>query len=483
MTQPAYGLTINRQNDGPRPAQPSDMSIIGIVLPSDDADVQFLPLNTPVTFDSGDAVALARIGTGALAVAVAMIDSQLADLQTSARIVAVRVARDMTGAGGTENVDGTIANIIGSQSAGTGIYALLNSGTTLGIIPRVIIAPGYTAATVTFTSSLGGVVPTGHISTFVGGAPAAIIMDTPGDMPFGSVVAATIAGTGTGATVTVTTQLLQNPICAALPQVLNALLGHAIVDSYGDGLVSANNWRQTMSDPRLIPADAWAIIASGAGTAYAGGSAIAAGLFARVDFLHEGIPGWSISGQPVAGILGLKNVYPFSLLDGATAGQQLLANQISIIERGEIGVEVAAIGSGFIWLGVWNASTDPLKWFYNKNRMRDWTHLALIKAIRFRLGVENVTPQGVQDVLNDMNVVGSFLIQKKAIIGFKIGFEAARNSTAQLRQGKFVVSYSQEEPAPITGVTVDSRNFETALEVELANLVAQAAAIPAQYLA
>lgn len=46
MTQPTYGIVINQQDNDPRPAQPSDMSIIGLIGTSDDADSGAFPLNT-----------------------------------------------------------------------------------------------------------------------------------------------------------------------------------------------------------------------------------------------------------------------------------------------------------------------------------------------------------------------------------------------------------------------------------------------------
>jgi hypothetical protein len=160
----------------------------------------------------------------------------------------------------------------------------------------------------------------------------------------------------------------------------------------------------------------------------------------------------------------------------------LLATHIGVIERGEVGVETAIASNGFVFAGVWNADTDPLWWFYNKTRGRDWAHLALLKSIRLRLGVENVTPHGVQAVLNDMVAIGQNLIQNQCSVGFKVGFEASKNSPNDLRQGKFRVFFATEEPAPITQVTIDSRPNYEALVAELGTLVAQAATLPAQYL-
>lgn len=429
MTTPAYGIIFNRDNTDPRPAQPSDLSVIGLVLPSDDADSDYFPLNEPVAFDSGDALWMPKLGTGDLARAVKAIDDQLADLQTSARIVAVRVAQ------GEDDAE-TIANIIGDRFAttdanhvGTGLYALLRAGQQLGVIPRLIGTPGYT-----------------HQTTTVSGV------------------------------------LQANPIVAALPSICSALLAHAIVGGPGDGSTAASQWFETITSGRLIAVDAWRRVQDGESTRLEDGVAAILGVANRVDFKHGGYPFWSFSGQQVNGTIGLKNYYPFSLVDGATTGQELLATHIGTIVRGEVGVETAIAANGFVFAGVWNADTDPLWWFYNKTRGRDWAHLALLKSIRLRLGVENITPHGVQAVLNDMVAIGQDMVKNECSVGFKVGFEASKNNPNDLRQGKFRVFFATEEPAPITQVTIDSRPNYEALVAELATLVTQAATIPAQYL-
>jgi hypothetical protein len=272
-----------------------------------------------------------------------------------------------------------------------------------------------------------------------------------------------------------------NPLCAALPAVCQSLLATAFVGASGDGVMADTlAWRQTLSSDRLNPVDAWVIPGSGVG--YTDGVAEALGLQVAVDFQHAGIPGWSISGQQIQGIGGLKNYYSFSLTDGATQGQELLAEQVSVIEPGAIGSDTAIAASGYVWAGVWNASTDPRAWFTNKRRMKDYVNLALVKAIRLRLGVDNVTPHDVQAVLNDMVALGSWLLSKQISIGFSVSFVPSQNSPSQLQQGQFVVAFANETPAPITQVTVNSSDDPDALTVELATIIAQSGTIAPQYL-
>lgn len=430
MTSPTFGLIFNRDNTDPRPAQPSDLSVIGLVLPADDADAATFPLHEPVAFDSSDAAYLGKLGAGELAYAIDAIDDQLADLQSSARVVVVRVPKG-------ETDDETIANIVGARTAaassgniGTGLYALLRAGAQTSVVPRLLGFPNYTG-----------------ITTEVGGVMQA------------------------------------NPICVELPQICNALLAHAVVAGPGQGQQAAQDWFETLPAGRLIAMDCPVRVANGSGNRLEDGVARVLGLGARVDFQHGGYPFHSFANQQVNGIIGLKTYYPFSWTDGATTGQELLASHIGVIERGELGVDTAIASNGFVFAGLHTTEIDPTWWFYNKSRGRDWAHLALLKSIRLRMGVMNVTPHSVQAVLNDMIAIGQDLINHECSVGFKVGFEANKNSANDLRQGKFRVFFATEEPAPITQITIDSRPYYQALEVELGTLIAQAATLVPQYLA
>ncbi len=489
MTEPTYGIVIQESYTGPLPVQAGDFSVIGLLLPADDADPTQFPLNTPVAFNSSDPTYLAKAGTGDFANALNSINNQLSAWQAAAMIVAVLVTRGV-------DTPTTIANLVGSAEAGTGLYAFKSAGSLTGFIPRLIGSPGYTGqVTYSVTNpqvSAGGSDYTHAAVTFspdgaaatatlTAGAVSSITMTEPGDYQPGVTVTGSITGDGTGAAFTFSMAIEANPLCAALPAVLTSLLAVSFVGSGGDGVLADTlAWRGTLSSDRLIPADAWVI--PGSGTGYTDGVAEALGAQVAVDFQHAGIPGWSISGQQIQGIGGLKTYYSFSLTDGASQGQQLLAQQVSVIEPGSIGSDVAISASGFTWAGVWNASTNPLAWFANKRRMKDYVNLALVKAIRLRLGVDNVTPHNVVAVLNDMVVLGSMLLSKEISIGFSVSFVPNANSPSQLQQGQFAVNFANEVPAPITQVTVNSTDDPNALVVELATIVAAANSIAPQYL-
>jgi phage tail sheath protein FI len=615
MTSPYYGVIFNQQDTDPLPPAFSDLSVLGIVLPSDDANAGMFPLNTPVDINTGDPTVLAAVGTGPLAKYINLINNQLGDLEVSARAVVVRVA-DNT------DIDVVIANILGDPNAGTGLYALLKAGQMLSVIPRLIGAPGYTGKfnrvagstppTVTTASKAGmigggaltlaspayltgalagtykiaciggatsaasaakaGIVGDGslgsltsdadapvgiwrvvcHVAATNGGTFVVIRPDgtvdgvatvgaaynsahgpnftlahsgtdfavgdefdvtvaasvptgggvfsvtAPNSAPlanatvgaaYATQIAFTIAASGADfaigdefdVTVAITGGIAEaNPICAALPAICEALMAHAVVGGPSTNKQDAFDWRATMNSLRLIPVDNTVIVADGVGTDTLDHAGAVLGLGVRCDFQTGGVPSHSFANQPVQGIIGLGRYDSFSIVDGATDGQELLAAGIGIIERGEIGSETAVGPSGFVSVALNNAGSDPLWPFYNQYRTRDYTHLALLRSMRLRLGKNNITPHSVQAVMNDMVAVLNVLKASEATIGFTVGFEASVNSPENLRLGRFRVFFKSEEPAPIVQVTVDSRRDRDALVVELAAIVAEASSLIAQ---
>ena len=433
---------------------------------------------------------LAAMGTGPLYQAVLRINAQLGDLQRSARAVIVRVAMGKN-PDGTENVAQTIANIIGDPGQKTGLYALFRAPGLLGTTPRILGAPGYTGiVSYAATAPVVTIEGTGYshpVAVFnPPGAAAALTIDangaitgatltSPGNYPPGTIVTATISdsqgGTGHGAAMAVSLEILANPICAALPAICNALLAHAVVGGPGTTKADAVAWRGTLNDQRLIPVDNWEIIAGGTSDGYVDGAAATMGCAVRTDYQHGGYPFWSWGNQPVQGLLGLKRIDELSLLDGATDGQELLAIGVGITDRGSLD-DGSLDDSGFILCCFNNASSDPRYSMFNKTRGRDFTNLAIIRSVRRRLMKDNITIHSIQAVLNDMTAIMSDLRARECVVGFKIGFAVDSNTPDNLRLGKIRVFDDSEEPAPILQVTVDRALDTNALTAELALIAA-----------
>lgn len=607
MTEPTFGIVLNRSNDEPRPVVPSDLSVLGLVLPSDDADASVFPINQPVEFNSNDPAYLTKIGTGPLAKAISLINHQLDDYQVAARTVCVRVAK-----GADDNE--TITNIIGNQSANTGLYALLTAGQVLGVIPRIIGAPGYTGqftrtsgdASVSSAVKAGGNTGGGTLTLAdpaygedaeagvysircIGGARSAVATAKAGNTGDGTVdsltadasaaigtwrllcgavdvdggafsvikpdgtvegvaivgaaydgginftisdgeddfvagdeftvaVAATVPangglfsvvspsgtslanatvgtpytgdhikftiadvgtdfaiGDGFDVTVAITGGIAEaNPICAVLPSICSGLIAHAVVGGPATTKQDAIDWRETINSDRLIPVDNFVKVSNGQVTEEIDLAAAVMGIAVRVDHQHQGVPSHSWANQQIKGIVGLSRYDAFSLTDGATTAQNLLEKNIGVALRGELGVETAIASAGFSYVGTDNAGDDPLWQFYNVTRMRDYIHLALLKNLRRRLGVTNITPHSVQALLNEMTFFLRDLKADEHVLGFRVGFEADKNSPEQVRLGHLRVFFQAEEPPPLRKLTIDSRRYRPALEEMIETLVAQA---------
>jgi len=136
-----HGVEIVEIDDGIRPIQTARSSVIGIVGTAPDADPS-VPLDTPIMLTTPRSAAILG-ATGTLPQAVAAIHAQ----GYSPIIVAIRVA-DVADDPGTADVNESLAPVIGGTDATTGertgIAALEIARSVLGVVPRVLLAPGFT---------------------------------------------------------------------------------------------------------------------------------------------------------------------------------------------------------------------------------------------------------------------------------------------------------------------------------------------------
>lgn len=408
MVEPVFGLTFTRDDNEPRPVIASDMSTIAVIGTAPDATAAF-PLDTAVLLRTSDTAGRTALGTtGTLADAIDGIADQLGDFQAAADVIVVRVEEGADAAA-------TIANIVGAEADLSGLYALLAAGPDLGKIPRIIIAPGFTHQII---------------------APATA-----------------------------------NAVCAELPAICSRLLAHAIVEGPGTNEAEIKAWRESMQSERLIPIDAWVKVQEGTSIVTRPGAPRIAGLMARVDYEHGGAPMHSAANRPIQGIVGLVRNPAFSLTDGATEGQSLLASNVGIAVRGELGVESAIAGSGFVFIGTDNAADDPIWQFYNVTRGRDYIHLGLLKTFRGYLGRNNITGHAIQAVLNTATSWLTDLQADNHILDFRVGFDADQNSPENLRLGRFAFFFQAEEPPVLRRLDVSSRRYRPALEALVEDLL------------
>ncbi|WP_424894470.1 phage tail sheath subtilisin-like domain-containing protein [Tepidimonas sp. HKU79] len=135
-----HGVEIVEIDDGIRPIQTARSSVIGIVGTAPGAHDADVPLNTPILLTTPRSAAILG-ATGTLPQAIAAIHAQ----GYAPIIVAVRVP-DVTDDPNTQSNE-RLAAVIGGTDTGTGartgIAALETARSVLGVVPRVLLAPGF----------------------------------------------------------------------------------------------------------------------------------------------------------------------------------------------------------------------------------------------------------------------------------------------------------------------------------------------------
>lgn len=413
MSDPTFGISITRIDNEPRPAVWSDMSVVGLIGTAPAADATVFPADTPVFMYSDDAVKRTALGiSGTIPEALTLINAQLGEFQVAAKVVIVHVAEGDT-------IPETIANIVGDGIA-TGLEAFVHAGPALGVIPRLICAPGFTSQR-----------------------------------------------NGTDA----------NAVCAALPALCAKLLAHAVVDGPATTEQAALDWRETLSSSRLIPVDPAVRVMNGTEVVVVPLSPAVIGIGVRRDHEKQGRPFHSWANQPVQGIVGPSRPINFSLTDGATEGQRMLSHNLGVLLRGEMGVETAIASGGFVFVGTDNAGEDDLWRFYNVTRGRDYIHLMFLRTLRFYLGRFNITGQTVQAVLNTIGFALRDLKADGDILGYEVKFTRDQNSPEELHQGRFTVNFAAEEAPVLRYLGIQSARYRPALDALLDDLLAQVGAI------
>ena len=497
MSDPTFGISIQRVADSPRPAVYSDMSVVGLVGTAPNANPEVFPLNTPVFVFSDDTAKISALGDeGTLWPAIDGINDQLGEFQVAAKCVIVRVEEGAT-------VDDTMTNLIGSSILKTGIWALTHAGPVLGIIPRLIGVPGYTsqqkqglgtltlgtrgenlteAPVVVFSgggNNPGKVLPTAE--AVMGEGPdadkvVALNILTRGEELSG-LLTVSFAGGGSDEakefpTATAVVEVLANPVVAELPPVLNKLVAHAVVSGPATTQQAYTDWRETIQSDRIIPVETAVKIGVDAIVDDAAPRVIGIGV--RRDHEFGGKPFHSWANQPVQGVVGPNRPIDFSLTDGATEGQVILSQNGGIIVRGEMGVESAIASGGFVYIGTDNAGEDPLWQFYHVTRGRDFIHLMFLRTLRGFLGKRNINFNTVTDILDTMKFALRDLVAANDILpGPVVGFTRDRNSPEQLRLGRFTVDFACEEPPVLRHLTLRSKRHRPSLELLLDELLAQ----------
>lgn len=133
VTEYRHGIFTLEDDNDIRPIATGPSNIIAVWGTAPDADGDEFPLHTPVLIAGNPRHAL-KLGTrGTLPDAIDGIFDQF-----GAAVVVIRVED-------SNDIDTMMSNLIGSHVALTGIHAVKKARTTLKCVPKILIAPGFTA--------------------------------------------------------------------------------------------------------------------------------------------------------------------------------------------------------------------------------------------------------------------------------------------------------------------------------------------------
>ena len=283
----------------------------------------------------------------------------------------------------------TIANCAGVVADRTGMQALRRAPAKLGVQPRLVAIPDYT--------------------------------DTTG-----------------------------NAVAANLPGLLDALVAVAFVGGPNIGRQESIDWREDLpSHHRIIPAETRQFATGRDGSEIEVDAAAAfVGKQIAVDAEKGGFPFHPIANRQVYGLRRPGREIEFDLRDGETEGQQLLANDIGIVVRGEIGVDGALADGGFTAIVTNTTSEDEERELYNVQRGRDWIEITQLKTLRDFLGKYNLSghtmvawAQTIEDILR-------MAFNEGHIAGFKVDMPANRNPATALAGGELTTVFDAQ-PFPV----------------------------------
>lgn len=271
-----HGTRVFKKDEQARPIAVDDYSVIGAIVVAPAADSTEWPLNEPKVLFSTETEKITKLGAGGNVAAVFdAINDQANEYFTAAEIVAVRVAEG-TGATDAEKLEATMANIVGTFAAKTGVHALLNAPSR----PRILIAPGYTHQ---------------RIST------------------------------------------AKNPVAAELDSIAARLRAIKILDAPANTKEAALEYREDFADDKraYLISPAGLVTGPGGTPIVQPLSGRAAGLFVRRDKTVGG-PHESPSNQAIGGLVGVSR--PISYYDGEPDSEAnwLNENRIATVIEGGI---------------------------------------------------------------------------------------------------------------------------------------------------
>lgn len=263
-----------------------------------------------------------------------------------------------------------------------------------------------------------------------------------------------------------------NPVVAALPAALGQLLAVAPVDVDDTSKENAIDAREDMNHEGMFPVGVALRVMEGATEVTRSAAARVAGLMIRNDNAHGGEPFHPFANQPIYGAVGLSRPLAFNLLDGSTEGQQLLETGVSIMAKGETGVDGAIADGGITFIGTDGSATGGMFGQIHQYRAACYLKVKVIEITRQFLG-QAITKDLAEAWLNSLRFM--FRDHKNAgdIIGAKVDFIPDRNSPEQIRLGHLHVQLNIEPTTAFKLAEHEVRRYRPALDGLVQDIVQQ----------
>ncbi len=341
------------------------------------ADATVFPLNTPVLLPSTPTKALLLGETGTLLPACRDIWTE-----GGGAIIVIRVAPGV-------DINATMTNVAGDFAAMTGVYAALTARALTGVMPRTLIAPGYTSL-----------------------------------RPGGNA----------------------NPVVTAMINVAHKLRGRVYAATPSTSQTEALAWRHDFDSDRLEAiypvVKTWNPVSSDYVTRDA--SAVFAGLTAEV---HRTFGFWeSPSNKPLRSVGGTDPVVDWQSGDPDCTANILNQNKINTIIN--VG---AATGNNFGGWRRWgnNTCASDANWTYEVVRtISDACYEALDEATLWAVD----KPPSAQLMVDMTERANAFFKQGKRdgwLVGGRCWLDPEDNTPAQMKAGVWVWRIDPEAPAPM----------------------------------
>lgn len=375
-----HGVELIEIDAGPRPIKTVNSAVIGLIGTAPNASDLDFPLNTPVLL-TGSRLQAAKLrgptGDAAGGTLADAVDSILD--QAGALIVVIRVPKAV-------EAEETYTNVLGSSSAGTGIYAFLHAESVVGYVPRVLLAPGFT--------------------------------DYKPENPL-------LEG-----------DFLPNPVVTALIPVATELKATIIADAPDASVTDATAYAADFGSDRVFVVYPQVLRTGSTGEIVAmPASSCIAGVIARTDF-EQGF--WkSPSNESINNILGTSKPIAFALSSPTS--------QANVLNQGKVCTIIRQAGSGFRVWGNRTTTVDERFSFLAVRRTADMINDSTVRSHLWAVD-KGIDKTYIDDVVEGINAYLRELKAIGAIINGRAWCDPDLNPSSQVQKGIVVFSFDFTPP-------------------------------------